>query len=360
MKKLSFILAMVLGTGMAMAQTHISTVIETGDNQEAEITQTGPGDITSNVNQSNAINFAKVMQINPGLALSNDILSDVFQSGIHNTATVTQNHNGTAGPLGLIKALVNQSGNENEAIQKQGPHGQLGSNYVEIMQSGHWNNASQNQLKYGNDARINQSGIGNTAMQAQDAAAAYIDDFEGSMNTALINQSGDGNWSEQSQDGWANDVQAYQSGDNNTSKQTQKYDSWKSIAFVNQLGNSNEATQDQIGRLNNAKISQYSSGNEAIQTQTSVGTRPNAVYFPLNEAEIIQLGGDGNIARQTQTTATGEFANATDANYGYIRQDGGLNEAYQTQAGGFNYGSVNQTGNGHLATVNQNQSLVQP
>lgn len=363
MKKLSLVFVILsISLGLSFAQTHISTVVESGVNQNAIITQTGPGDITSNVNQSNANNLATVTQINPNLLVANDILSDLIQSGTDNKATVTQNHNGNlASGAGLIQSLVNQSGSFNEAVQQQGPHGQQGTTYAEILQSGNWNNASQNQLKYGNDARINQSGNGNTGMQAQDAI--LLDDFEGSYNTAILNQSGNGNYAEQTQNGWANDVQAYQSGSGNRSVQTQSL-SWVSDAFVSQSGNNNLATQIQKGsgvaingRLNSARIEQASSYNQATQTQTSDGSRASAVYDPLNDAQIYQMGGDGNVATQTQTIPVGTFDGATAANVGIIWQNGDHLTATQTQTGGYNYGTVNQTGSYNTATVVQSQSI---
>ncbi|MEI7502844.1 MAG: curlin repeat-containing protein [Paludibacter sp.] len=50
MKKLSFILAMVLGTGMAIAQVNTVNLTQSGGNQEAVIGQTGTN--TANVTQS--------------------------------------------------------------------------------------------------------------------------------------------------------------------------------------------------------------------------------------------------------------------------------------------------------------------
>jgi len=358
MKKLSFILVgLLISIGVTLAQTQISKVIESGINQKAVITQTGQGDMISNVTQSNANNLATVTQINPGLVLENDILSDVVQSGANNEATVTQNHSETEGSLVLLKALLNQSGNDNKAMQKQGPHSQMGTVYAEIMQGGNWNVASQTQYKSNNYAAIDQQGNGNTATQAQDVET--IDEFEGTSNTASIVQAGDIGYALQDQHGWANEVSATQSGGSgNKSTQLQKDYSWKNIASVSQTGSDNEAVQEQIGNLNKAKIDQTGVGNYANQSHASVGTRPDGVYSPLNEAEIIQMGGDGNVATQNQVMLDGVYLAATDANYAFIQQDGSTNKAYQTQTGGLNHSSISQTGVGNMATVIQNQSLI--
>jgi len=357
MKKLSFIFAaLLMSIGVIFAQTHVSNVVVSGVGQENNISQTGPGDITSNVTQSNANNIATVTQINPGLAVVSGIQSDVTQSGVSNNAKVTQDLTGVNGPEAMLKALINQSGNENEAVQKQGPHTQMGTTYAEILQGGNWNHAYQTQLKSNNDAVISQEGDYNTATQSQDVET--IDGYEGTWNNATIIQSGNANIAVQDQHGWLNDASATQSGNGNHSSQLQSDNSWKNIAVVIQSGDDSEAIQEQVGNLNKAKIDQRSVGDYAKQSQISEGTRPVDDYTALNEAEIIQTGGEGNIAIQYQTIPLGEFVAATDANHAFIQQDGATNEASQTQTGGFNYSNVNQAGDANSTTVFQSQTLL--
>lgn len=350
MKKLSFILAaLLLSTGVIFAQSNVSVIAESGDFQKATIVQDGILNV-SHVDQANLKNTAIVTQSNHNLLYNT--LSDVNQSGQNNLATVEQISNGTltgTNAIGTLKALVIQSGNENEALQVQGPHNQQGISDAEIVQGGNNNYASQHQLKYGNVAKINQSGSSNTAKQAQDAL--LLPEEEGSYQTALIDQSGNLNKATQQQDGWANIVQAYQSGSGNTSTQVQADYSWKSIATVSQSGNNSTADQTQLGSLNSAKIDQASNWNTATQNQTSSGSlrRTGVNYNPYNNAEIYQWGGDGNIAEQTQTTTGGDIV----LNNALIWQNGASNQAYQTQTGGDNLSSISQAGNGNLATVTQ-------
>jgi hypothetical protein len=350
MKKLSFILgAIVLSLGVAFAQSNVSIITESGNGQKATVGQDGILNV-SHINQATLENTAFVTQINHN-ALYNT-LSDIDQSGKNNLSKVEQTSNGTltgANAIGTLKALVNQSGDRNEALQVQGPHNQQGISKAEIYQSGNDNYASQHQLKYGNQARIEQAGSGNTAEQAQDAL--LLPDEDGSYQTALINQSGNYNTATQKQDGWANDAQAYQSGSHNTSTQVQADYSWKSIAFISQSGDFNSATQTQLGSLNSARIEQASSWNTAIQNQASSPSlrRTGVNYDPYNNAEIYQWGGDGNYAEQNQITTGGDIV----LNNALIWQNGASNHALQTQTGGDNYSSISQAGNGNNAVVTQ-------
>ena len=353
MKKLSFILGIfAIGSLGSFAQSNIGIVTESGADQEATIDQMGFLN-KSYVTQSNKANEAEVTQSNFN-ALYNTY-SDVNQSGKSNEAVVKQISNGTltgANAIGTLKALVTQTGNKNEVYQYQGPHNQQGISFAEVIQSGNENFASQNQLKYGNEARINQSGNNNVAMQAQDCE--LLPDEEGSYGTALIDQSGNSNTATQKQDGWSNDAKAYQSGNGNLSTQVQEDYSWKSIAFVSQSGNNNIATQNQLGYLNSATIDQASNNSVATQIQTS-GHKRTVDYEELNEAEIYQWGGTKNTALQTQES----LGLSLMENEGIIWQNGSLNDATQTQTGGDNFSTVSQTGNNHKATVTQSMSIVQ-
>jgi len=353
MKKLSFILAtLLLSSGASFAQSNVANITESGSEQTATIDQDGILN-KSYVIQSNKENTANVQQSNFNVLYNT--LSDVNQSGEKNLATVKQISNGTltgANAIGTLKALVNQYGNRNEALQEQGPHTQQGISSTEIIQGGNDNFASQHQLKYGNDAKINQSGSNNNAQQAQDAT--LLPDEDGSFNTALIDQSGNNNTAIQTQNGWANTVKALQSGSGNTSIQDQQDYSWKSVASVYQSGNANEAYQTQLQSLNTANINQYSDLNKATQNQTSGDRRTGVNYDPLNQAEISQWGSFGNIAEQTQTTLGGDRI----LNDAIIWQNGAENEATQTQLGGDNYSRIDQLGIGNNAVVTQTMIIV--
>ena len=355
MKKLIFLFTMVLAVSMVMAQTNnTSEISQTGAKHNATVDQTGLGDNTSYVIQANANNIATVSQINPvfdGSIEADDNLSTIWQTGAKNNATVTQLHDhgkgNYAGPGGLLEAVVNQSGDNNDAEQIQGGANQMGRSLASIDQSGNNNIAFQHQLKYENDAYIYQSGNGNEARQAQDTDLPDV----GSANYASINQSGNNNSADQQQQGWDNRVEAVQSGSGNISEQLQENNSWVSKSYVMQSGNNNEAFQTSVGKLNDAYIEQHSNGNYAKQNQSSGGE--NDGYAPFNDARIYQLGGNGNEAIQNQDNMEGNVSN-----FALIWQDGKNNFAQQDQWGGFNTSTISQVGNGNIANVMQNQVLV--
>jgi len=307
---------------------------------------------------------------------ANEVLSIVTQTGSNNTATVTQLHtavyhpveNQYTGPQGLVEAYVNQTGNMNDATQVQGQHNQLGNAWMLTDQSGDDNTAVQEQNSYNNEAFINQTGTSGVAKQFQDRGVpvGYIG---ATSNLAIIDQGGLENEAYQVQNGHANDAYAIQTGKDNYSHQEQGNDdgtSWVSYAAVTQAGKFSDASQTQVGKVNFAVINQTSGSesNSAMQDQTNTGGGTNP-YHAANSAHILQTGGNGNIAEQTQTiefdpTIGGGGLPAMYPNVGHIYQDGGANQAYQTQTGGNNLGYVVQTGNGNIANVTQSQSVVQP
>jgi len=362
MKKLSLIFfVLALAAGVTFAQTNnIGLVTQSDLSQTATIDQQGISN-KSVVTQSNEANTVDIKQINSEVTgYMTD--AEVYQSGKRNLATIVQ-ISGLEGTIpnaeGTLKVFVNQYGDDNEALQHQGPSSQQGKSYAEIIQGGNGNYASQNQLRYANDARINQAGSNNIAMQAQDAV--ILPEEEGSANKAVISQSGDWNQSTQTQDGWANDVSTDQSGSFNKSTQYQQDYSFKSIASVNQSGDWNTAGQTQLGYLNKATIGQQSYGNTATQNQTAPALRRESGYDPLNEAEISQYGDSYNVAIQNQTFSDELADNGKSTavkNMASITQNGYGNNADQTQTGNDNLSSILQAGNFNVAHVTQNLSVL--
>ncbi|WP_321995845.1 hypothetical protein [Draconibacterium orientale] len=351
MKKIVFLFAMVLIAGVVMAQTNRSVISQADGTQTATVDQQGSLN-TSNVTQSNEGNEATINQVNMNLLPGNLVLSNVTQSGKKNEIIVDQVHDGDYGNAeGIIETYALQSGNNNEAHQKQGGTHTTGTLFASLTQSGNNNFASQNQRKYWNNAYVIQSGDGNTAMQAQDAE--FIEEVETS-HYGYINQSGNNNYAEQDQNGHGNSAVAVQSGNGNDVWQYQN--AFKSEARVDQLlGNNNDATQTQMGASNFATINQSSNGNEALQNQEGGDRRGGTNYDANNLAEIFQLGGNGNVAFQYQTTPGG----GVDLNHAWARQEGVGNYSMQDQDGGFNVSTVSQVGNGHSANVTQSQSIFQ-
>lgn len=349
MKKVISVFTLVLFASFVFAQTNVSDIKSTGNDHHAGVAQTGMHN-TSKIIQEKEDNVAMVEQINPHLLSGNIVISEIKQTGRRNYADVMQNHDGSTegNAEGPIEAKIMQSGNDNDAFQVQGPHGQLGNNSALINQSGNSNFATQVQVKYMNDAKILQSGNGNFARQEQDLN--LTPDAFGSANSASINQSGKNNFADQYQDGWANTAGIDQSGSNNTATQNQFNYSWKSNAEINQSGNGNYAEQDQVGLLNDAEAKQMANAGYAKQVQLSEGgKRSGTDYTPYNKGVIIQKGGSDNGAEQWQEANTTDF----DMNYAKTLQDGSNNWALQDQTGGFNTSNVSQVGSGNSANVVQ-------
>jgi hypothetical protein len=353
MKKfIVFLGAVTIVFAMVNAQNNVSNIYQTGNNQDAIVSQAG-GDNESNVNQEGKRNTALVSQQNMMLKANNTVLSNVVQTGNDNESFVTQIHNGNTGgnAEGPIEVYVEQSGNKNSATQVQGPHNQLGNLYAEILQSGNHNTAEQYQVKYKNVAKIDQSGNNNVAKQAQDTKLP--DDIPGSSNNATINQSGNSNTALQEQHGWDAIANATQTGDKNLSIQNQGVNglsAWVNRADVVQDGDNNKAFQNQNGNLNYATINQSANSSTAVQNQTSSSVkRPGVNYTPYNKAEIYQSGGKGNLAVQDQDSPGGDI----EMNYAIIVQDGSNNKAYQNQTDYNNDSYIFQIGYKNFAENNQ-------
>lgn len=281
MKKLSFILAMVFTASFAMAQ-HVSTVLETGDDNSAIITQGFDG---------------------AGLAMPGNI-SYVDQIGDDNDAVVDQTNNGFGGQNHDSKIL--QTGNENAADVEQ--RNATGNAFVK--QDGDGNIA--NVLEVGNfdlahpaaglapyDAYVLQDGDDNTvnmSIYGDRSASAAIQKGDDNkitqelgqavgekvyQSSAYANQEGDRNEAMQVMEGqgFAGNIDVlfdreriWQKGDDNYASQLQKDDGLVTIyttnyAEVKQTGDNNDSWQTQTGSNNDSRVIQNGDGNSSISTQ---------------------------------------------------------------------------------------------
>ena len=153
--------------------------------------------------------------------------------------------------------------------------------------------AFQDQSGSGNDATINQFGLGNDSRQTQ----------SGSENTALTIQTseGGGNISAQSQVGWSNNAELGQAGAGNLNYQVQHGDSNNSL--VSQNGTDNVNNTFQYGNYNDARVAQQGVHNAALIVQT--GGQSYSVQQNLYSA-----GGNNQVDAQ-QTTAYGTFGDSS-------------------------------------------------
>jgi len=362
MKKTFFLLAFILPVCSMLAQPPTPVMPVVSDGNDAKILSIGSEnnasadqqgiDNFSRILQTNDGNSAVVQQINPKTHPSNEIVSRVYQPGARNKAFVTQVHDGTLGDLGYITARIVQSGDDNKATQLQGPGNKTGNLLAVTRQGGDLNVAKQEQHGYRNNEFIKQEGNSNVGMQLQENGVM-------GSNTVIL-QPGEGNKAYQNQTGSGTNLKALTIQEGNGNKSTQNQTGWVNNALVRQTGSTSVAQQDQVGKLNYASIKQTSGGNVAKQSQDNTGSFNAGFaegYPAANTALILQEGGDGNIAHQTQTIHVSS-AYPWDANWGRIHQEGGGNKAYQTQDGGNNLGIVNQVGIGNVAHVSQSQSIL--
>ena len=364
MKKLSLLLtAVALGIGTSFAQVtfnsvtpgqvNISTVVQIGDTHQADVDQQGIFN-TSKILQKTKDNVADVLQINEK-GYDVPTLSDISQTGEKNNALVEQISNATKSvTLGLMEAWINQSGNQNTAIQYQGGGKYQGKSYAFIDQSGFANFASQNQKKFGNSATILQPGWENKAEQGQDAD--LVDDYVGSNNTALIIQAGLGNDAFQHQVGESNTATIIQPGILNLARQNQDFLSNKNTATITQKGATNEAYQTQIGMLNEAEIDQPGNNNYFTQTQllSSYSYAYGIQAGKDNEGSQTQSGSDND----AQMDQSGNDNDGSQIQVGYYNmakmyQSGNDNDGSQKQTGFYNDANIDQKSNGNTAEQTQ-------
>jgi len=280
MKKLSFILAMVLGTGMAMAQVNTATVTETGNNNTGYVNQLGVSN-TAVIDQIGNLNNASTSD-NYASSLFG-ILTDtkgVTQIGNHNDGTIIQHnpyvetpgHLSQAGPI----AGLNQSGNWNSAVISQTHNTAWDQEYAWAKQSGDGNRSTQNQdFTYGFQSHIWQQG--RSLAQSGDALTTV-------RNIAQTDQEG----------GYAQNASIWQDGVRNNALIFQGNVLFgythNNLAETTQKGNDNISTQYQYGSLNTAKTQQLTNSNISNLIQNGDG----------NSAIVLQQTGNGNVSNLTQ------------------------------------------------------------
>ena len=341
MKKVSFILALVFATGIAMAQ-NTATVKEIGDNNTGYVNQLGIAN-TATIDQIGDLNNASTSDAFASTLFGK--LTDtkgVTQVGNSNTGTIIQ-HNpyvgqSMAGPI----AGLNQTGNLNSALISQTHNTAWDQEYAWAKQEGDGNKSIQNQdFTYGFQSHIWQQGMSRGNSEALVGNTARTDQEGGYAQNASIWQVGVRNNAYTFQ---GNAAFGYTS--NNLAETTQK-------------GNDNVSTQYQYGSNNTAKTQQLSNLNISNLIQNGSG----------NKATVKQYDGDNNVVNLTHSN--GAFA--------LVDQDGGNNTlqgitgassmAYSLdgssitlmQSGSFNTLSLDQSA-GAVATVTQtglnNSSVV--
>ena len=304
MKKLIAIFGVLaISAGMTFAQNNQATSAQNGNNNEAEVLQTGMEN-TATTSQEGDRNDAGIQQGNfgGGNVQSNYAIGSIDQTGDDNTAQVNQRQ-GWAGGSAVSIHSVEQVGNFNVGLLTTYNGGNFGS----VEQIGDDNYANGSQANGPNhDLTIYQQGNENEANVWQGS---------GSNNTAVIMQGGDIGGDINNNNGVAR-IDQRGSDNDATIQQRQGWNSGTLFSdhSIDQLGDNNQAvfttfnggntgTIDQIGDDNWASGRQsVGSGNNIDIAQDGLGNwaKVEQINSTSSTALITQIG-DENIADVDQT-----------------------------------------------------------
>lgn len=380
MKKVVLSIFGLLAMSLSYGQ-NTSTVSQTGNSDNAAVTQTGKNKSTISQKTTGGVTTA----------LNND--AEVIQTsvvpGMKNESDIKQNGDGN-------KAKVVQDGNGNDAKINQGV-GYAENNFAYANQKGDGNTSTQKQRYDNNYATVKQNGNGNTAKQEQyssnNGSASALATAGANKNKAEIFQginpstyTAVNNWAEQMQDGVGNKGFISQSNKDNEAYQTQEGDINTATIWQDQIvgGNailgSDWAKQTQMGNDNTATVDQGSTGNQhpsdvlagdipaSFVGVSPVGGHPvldhgnnNALQTQIGNSNTayVSQGGDDNGSIQYQK---GDGNKSYGFQYGNgnrmdSTQKGNGNKEYVLQVGNTNSSTLMQSGNNHMSTVLQNGNL---
>ena len=301
MKKLCLlVLVMMLAAGMAFA-ANTSDVEQTGSGNTASVDQYGNN--LADVNQDGNTNTANIDQGASGADVSNNHLPsypgdwilgafiDQLGSGNDASITMTKSSNG---------ASIDQDGDGNIASMNIGTTQSKTTNWalmgLDIDQVGNTNEAYQTTIAsfgcYGIQGMpIVQTGGNNYASQWSKGGMA---------STIEIFQTGNFNSSTQSQDARYSTSHAVIDGDNNITDQDQTYTVWsisgQDDACIDITGDYNNASQYQLGEYNIADIDIL--GDSNIASTSQMGGDSNYAFIDIssngNTAMIDQDGMSNN------------------------------------------------------------------
>lgn len=346
MKKISFILGLVLAASFAMAQNS-ATISSIGNYQNATIDQ-GTG---------NSFNIGKITQLGNGNGVGDPTIAAIDQNSDNNTAeikqtgfrlygTVSQISNNTAtieqigrwdGASAFLwgdnnHATIYQNGNQNSAyVGTLSDNNGTVLNPLNVYQDGNLNNA---RIRSGmasssnyNLASIIQYGtnISTITQEMGDLNEAQVYQ-NGLVNNAVVLQEGTGNNSGYWLNSGAKTI--YQAGDNNT-------------ATLNQLGDFNEEMIYQDGYRNTAIVNETGSHGYGYTHQKWNGSSDNYTE--------VQSSGDYNRHFTVQSYSNNSVI--------YVTQTGDCNESYVGQyIGNDNYARTTQTSDDNISNLTQNGS----
>ena len=321
-------------------------------------------------------NHAKVMQTGAVQAISGvENAAEVLQSGSDNRSQTKQEGDYNSAITRQGQNDLSSSGNK--AGIRQGTGQQAENNVAVIDQDGENNEGSIQQTYDNSEAWTIQSGTANQSMVNQNAGPngtaghyAYTEQLGDDNQNAII-QSGDG------QSNWAF---AYQTGDNNLSKQVQDQADAVGSGFVNYAMVDQGSMKDGLisdiktsldavdSRINDDALNPTTTNSVAIQNQEGGDLDAESHQFGnANHSEQYQSGygndaymlqnsyGTGNYGRQDQigTQSIAGLAQSGSGNKAWQRQADDNNIVMSTQVGNGNLLNTFQDGNGNRGITSQ-------
>jgi len=342
MKKVTTILAAFLFTaGMAFAQNNSATVDQTGDGNDATVTQENSGSNIAEVSQEGDDNQIDLTQRNFGSAGSPGHEADLSQDGDNNEADVL-----SQGGVGVNTVTLDQIGDYNYARIDQF----WGSNNADVKQDGEENEALvSHRGTFDSDASIEQIGNYNDA---------YIRDAgqgtgPNENNSASIFQDGDDNTSVIDQFESNNRASSWIAGDGNTVTQTQFSDGNTQRVEITGSDNTYTVTQE-VGTGNQLYVNSRGTGpgGNTSQSNNSSFTATQSGAFNLISGS---MGGDGNSLTITQTGDDNSVSGGLGLwDAAGFTIDGDSNMASISQMSDGNSAVLSIVGNGNTATISQN------
>lgn len=353
--KLALATATAIGLlmGAAMAQENSTRVIQTGDENEATVTQREGG--------NNSAGNRTYVDWSLNQNGDNNML-DILQDGARNEIGTSNNLGGIGTSYGFNGVPVAQrpasAWTRNIGIDQVGDR-----NVLDITQTGDRNavgavyqEGSTTATATTNKLTIVQVGIAGTSHQG--IGDVWQENTGGAANEASISQTGGGHHLGSkvylvTQKGFANDLNIVQTGNSHVVTSTNQHGEGN-IADIDQTGGTGNwvGSLDQDGSANYASILQNGSGNVVV----SVSQDNTASSSFGNEAILTFNGSYNGVGTFTGDAAGLNLALAT------VSQLGDKNLVNYTVTGNNNLFAFSQTGDGNtsvgVVTGNNNQAAV--
>ncbi len=287
--------------------------------------------------------------------------ADLFRNGVANHSTIIQtgkNSDADVTQEGVNLSYINQKGTggaRNSAVVSQDGTYMDGLNEAYTFQNGKGNSSTITQTDYKNKADVNQDGDHNTSFVTQEFAGKNKADVDqwGNNNNSDVKQKGTISYFSR------NNAKILQCGYENTDRSMQ--DGYKQKTWVTQVGNNNRVGQDQYGVENSMVVEQgdhYQPATKASyfsdvdQYQDGYRNRAYASQYATDNVITQTQMGSRNYVEAVQNKGGVDEPNAGN-NTADQYQDGSRNAALAQQWGKNNFVKQEQFGEDNIAIARQ-------